>query len=256
MEELFMNDRFFKIRKITSLLFLILIFHSSSFSQQNSWDQQGKNFVFLLNNGQFEMAFSKMSEVMKGYLPVNKLQQLWIDLEKQAGEFQKVQKVKVVPIQKWFQVNVTCQFSQTDMIVRVVFNKQNLVDGLFFLPAENLPPEYTIPSYVDKSAFKEEEIKFGLPDWQLPGIVTIPNEDKTYPAVILVHGSGPNDRDETIGPNRPFRDLAWGLASNGILTFRYDKRTNVHGQKMVGKNLTVFEETITHHWFKFKENVI
>jgi len=244
MEELFMNDKLFNFRKITFIFLLLFFAYNSSFSQQNSWDQQGKDFVNLLKNGQFETAFSKMSEVMKGYLPVNKLQQLWIDLEKQAGEFQKVEKVKVIPVQKWFQVNVTCSFVKADMIVRVVFNKQNLVDGLFFLPTDNSPPEYITPSYVNRSTFKEEEIKFGLPNWQLPGTLTIPKGEKTFPAVILVHGSGPNDRDETIGPNRPFRDMAWGLVSNGILVLRYDKRTKVHGQKMVGKNLTVFEETI------------
>jgi alpha/beta superfamily hydrolase len=42
---------------------------------------------------------------------------------------------------------------------------------------------------------------------------------------VLVHGSGPNDRDGTIGPNKPLQDLAWGLASRGVAVLRYDKRT-------------------------------
>jgi len=65
--------------------------------------------------------------------------------------------------------------------------------------------------------------------------------------VVLVHGSGPNDRDETIGPNKVFKDLAWGLASRGIAVLRYDKRTYVHAAKFVEKvtaTLTVQEETI------------
>lgn len=45
------------------------------------------------------------------------------------------------------------------------------------------------------------------------------------PVVIFVHGSGPADRDETMGPNKPFRDLAQGLAQQGIASLRYDKRT-------------------------------
>lgn len=44
------------------------------------------------------------------------------------------------------------------------------------------------------------------------------------PCAIFVHGSGAHDRDETIGPNKPFRDLAQGLAQKGIVSFRYDKR--------------------------------
>jgi uncharacterized protein len=65
------------------------------------------------------------------------------------------------------------------------------------------------------------------------------------PAVILVHGSGPHDRDETIGPNKPFRDLSWGLASKGIAVLRYEKRTKQHGEKFASvKGLTVKEEVI------------
>ena len=65
------------------------------------------------------------------------------------------------------------------------------------------------------------------------------------PAVILVHGSGPNDRDETIGANKPFKDLATGLASRGIAVLRYDKRTRVHGAKVAAlTDFTVNQEVI------------
>ena len=49
---------------------------------------------------------------------------------------------------------------------------------------------------------------------------------------MLVHGSGPNDRDETILQNKPFKDIAWGLASRGIAVLRYDKRTKVYAATM------------------------
>jgi dienelactone hydrolase len=53
----------------------------------------------------------------------------------------------------------------------------------------------------------------------------IPLGRAPFRAAVLVQGSGPHDRDETIGPNRPFKDLAEGLASSGIAVLRYDKRT-------------------------------
>src|SRR5262249_25909652 len=62
--------------------------------------------------------------------------------------------------------------------------------------------------------------------------------------VVLVHGSGPHDLDETIGPNRPFRDLAWGLASKGVVVLRYDKRTHSHGGEMTEKDINVRAEVI------------
>jgi hypothetical protein len=66
-----------------------------------------------------------------------------------------------------------------------------------------------------------------------------------FPAVVLVHGSGPHDRDETLGANKLFRDIAEGLASRGIAVLRYDKRTEVYSQQVASlKDLTVEQETI------------
>lgn len=66
------------------------------------------------------------------------------------------------------------------------------------------------------------------------------------PLVIFVHGSGPADRDETLGPNKPFRDLAQGLAQQGIASLRYDKRTFAYqcDSKVLNDNLTIYEETV------------
>ena len=44
--------------------------------------------------------------------------------------------------------------------------------------------------------------------------------------VVLVSGSGPNDMDETVGANKPMRDIADGLAQAGISSLRYNKRYN------------------------------
>lgn len=74
--------------------------------------------------------------------------------------------------------------------------------------------------------FEEVEVHFDAPLGQVPGTLTLPREGKgPWPAAVLLHGSGPNDRDETIGPNKPLRDLARHLAALGVATLRYDKRT-------------------------------
>jgi len=60
----------------------------------------------------------------------------------------------------------------------------------------------------------------------LTATLTLPAHiTKPVPAIVLVSGSGPNDQDETVGPDKPFLDLASGLARHGIATLRYDKRT-------------------------------
>src|SRR5262249_4286540 len=87
-------------------------------------------------------------------------------------------------------------------------------------------------------------LTLGSAPWELPAILTIPNGKGPFPAVILVHGSGPGDEDETIGPNKPFKDLAWGLASNNVAVLRYKKRTLVHAAQMSEIKITVMDETV------------
>ena len=82
--------------------------------------------------------------------------------------------------------------------------------------------------------------------YPLNGILTIPDEtNELFPAVVLVHGSGPSNMDEKIGNNYPFKDLAEGLSEKGIAVLRYDKRTFVYGKEMKNDTgLSVKEETI------------
>lgn len=108
------------------------------------------------------------------------------------------------------------------------------------------PAEYHPPDYVTPASFREQRVTVGAEtEWALPATLTLPAGKGPFPAVVLVHGSGPNDRDETVGSNKPFQDLAGGLASQGIAVLRYDKRTFAHrGNAAALPNLTVKEETV------------
>lgn len=94
---------------------------------------------------------------------------------------------------------------------------------------------------------KTEKIIIGEgSEYPLDGILTLPDSSAgPVPAVVLVHGSGSSDKDEKVGKLTPFKDLAEGLAVNGIASVRYDKRTFTYGRKMVKEgNITVYKETI------------
>jgi len=80
---------------------------------------------------------------------------------------------------------------------------------------------------------------------ELPGTLTLPRGEGPFPAVVLVHGSGPSDRDESVGNLYPFRDIAQGLAERGVAVFRYDKRTYVYGVQMAAnRQATLMDETV------------
>jgi len=80
--------------------------------------------------------------------------------------------------------------------------------------------------YVDPSRFVERALVVGAgTPFPLAATLTVPVGAGPFPAVVLVHGSGPNDRDATVGAIKIFKDLAEGLATAGIATLRYEKRT-------------------------------
>jgi len=76
-------------------------------------------------------------------------------------------------------------------------------------------------------------VTVGVGPLAVPGTLSLPREGGPWPAVVLLSGSGPLDRDETIGRNKPLKDLAWGLASRGVAVLRFDKVTHAHGKEVV-----------------------
>jgi hypothetical protein len=180
---------------------------------------QAKEFVDLMVQGEFSKAVENFDSVMSKAMPEEKLKEVWQTVIKQAGPFKKQTGTRTETLPKFDIIYVTCQFEKGNLDIKVVFNREKQITGLWFAPAQK---EYTPPDYVKLKGFKEKEIVVGSGEWALPGTLSLPAGQGPFPAVVLVHGSGPNDRDESIGPNKPFRDLAWGLASQNIAVLRYE----------------------------------
>ena len=121
-------------------------------------------------------------------------------------------------------VTFPVKFANQNINFRVVINSSGLVAGIFQLPGA---VDWKRPEYSKPDSFKERDVTVGEGEWKLPGTLTLPNGSGPFPAAVLVHGSGPNDRDETVGGAKVFKDLAEGLASRGIAVLRYEKRTKV-----------------------------
>src|SRR5699024_18040 len=78
----------------------------------------------------------------------------------------------------------------------------------------------------------------------IPGTLTTPIQEESYPLIVMVHGWGESDRDLSIYQNKPFQDIAWQLAKLGIASYRYDKRTYLYEQAKDTPSFTVYDETI------------
>lgn len=208
-------------------------------------EPEGRAFVRSMAEGRFDDCVAMFDSTMTALMPASKVQETWDVLQKQAGKFKEQQGIRHQRYGAYDIVLVTCRFEASPLDARIVFNPAGKIAGLFFVPS--LPAaEYSAPPYAQRDAFREEEVTVGSGQWSLRGTLTLPADKSKSRAIVLVHGSGPNDRDETIGPNKPFKDLAWGLASHGVAVLRYEKRTREHSSEMLAfrNTLTVNEETI------------
>ncbi|MGO9111137.1 MAG: alpha/beta fold hydrolase [Thermoguttaceae bacterium] len=203
--------------------------------------EMAKSLVAQMAAGQFDKAVEPFDATMKQVLPAEKLKVLWDAVIMQYGPLQRAAETRATKVQQYDWVFVTCEFQRWKLDAKVVLDGDK-VTGLFFVPAG----KYRSPPYVKFSEFEEKQIQVGSGVWSLPGTLTLPKGKGPFPGVVLVHGSGPNDRDESLGPNKPFRDLAHGLASQGIAVLRYEKRTKQYSASMAASVniITVKEETI------------
>jgi hypothetical protein len=97
--------------------------------------------------------------------------------------------------------------------------------------AEPIAP-WQPPHYADPDAFEEEEVALESCPRAVRGTLSLPRASTPLPAVVLLAGSGSLDRDETIGRNKPLKDIAWGLASRGTAVLRFDKVTYTHAAEL------------------------
>ena len=124
------------------------------------------------------------------------------------------------------------QFERYTLRLLLSFDEDGRLNTIRLMPAP--APAAATPLAYDSTKVEERALTVEADGFRLPATLTLPKGAAgKVPCVVLVHGSGPNDRDETVGPNKPFRDLAWGLAARGIATLRYDKRTRVYGANCV-----------------------
>jgi dienelactone hydrolase len=212
--------------------------------------ETAQQIVTLVAHGDFAAVEQRLSDRIKPFIPAGRIQATWQGLEQQFGAFQEVGPTSAVQTPQGLVQVVTCVFERGRIDVNVTLNDAGKIAGVTVTPVGTVQQQanatYEPPSYSHPERFREQEVQVGHGRWVLPGTVSLPQGEGPHASVVLVHGSGPQDRDETLPPNKPFRDLAWGLASQGIAVLRYDKRTKVYGTQMKREveTLTVKEEVL------------
>ena len=205
---------------------------------------KAKAIVDLLEDQEFAKVFAEFTPPMQAAMPEERLRATWTALVAQVGAFKQQRGPRLDSRGDMRVAIVTCDFERAAIDLQLAFNPAGLVGGWSMRPYAP-PVSYSPPPYADAAKYSETDVIVGGPEWPLPGTLTLPNGPGPFAAVVLVHGSGANDRDESYGPNKTLKDLALGLASRGIAVLRYDKRSKVFGAKLAAiKGATVKDEVI------------
>jgi len=222
------------------VLMMVVIFCMVSICLAASVLTVARTYLNNLIQGAYEKAYEMQSELMKQAFDIEKMRETWNMAIGMYGKFKRMEGYRIDQVKNYKVVIFDTVFERATLLISVTIDENQRVAGFYFKEGRFT---YTPPDYVDRNAFEEKEVCFGT-NYRICGFLTLPKGFKEYPAVVLVHGSGPHDRDETIGPNKVFRDIAWGLSSRGVAVLRYDKRTYAYKEKMSISNITVREEVI------------
>jgi hypothetical protein len=207
-----------------------------------------KRVVEELVAGEFEATVDRFAEQFQDQVSESAIADPWRGLAGGLGAYRGSTVAQQGTSQGYPFVALRATFESGVLLVVVSFDGRDLV-GLNFQPTQ---ASYRPPAYADESAFVERELAIPSPACDLGATLSLPTAaadgDATVPGVVLVHGSGPNDRNQSFGPNRPFQDLAWGLASRGVAVLRYDKRTfacDVARQDALGLGALTVDDAVT-----------
>ena len=192
--------------------------------------------------GHYDSVGKDFAPSIAGVASPEQLKAGWAQLEAVAGKFEKLGDLQPRSLGGHDVMVANMTFSGQSMTAVVACDAQDRITSFRVVPTSALPAAQPQTEMLDPSLGTSHTLQVSSPLGPLPGTLVLPKGAGPFPVVLLVAGSGPNDRDESIGPNKPFRDLAEGLAAAGIASLRYDKRTYVYGPMMADKNITVDDE--------------
>lgn len=216
----------------------------SSLMAQDANMQRAQQIYEFVVAGQGDSVYVRMNAEIQEKMIPEVFNDTFRSLEKQYGKCASASEWSTNTVDGITLFFRDIKFEKYELRFQTAFDSDGKAKSIWFLP---VPPKNSTPAVLlDNDTVKEKAIEVTDGSFKLPGTLTYPKKVKNFPVLVLVHGSGPNDRDETVGPNKPFRDLAWGLAAGGVAVIRYDKRTKVYGAASVpqGKEITLNEETV------------
>jgi esterase/lipase len=236
------KNSFNKSFLFSSLIFLFFIFQVTSILSQNITENE---FLLCLDKTNYTCAHEKFERTLAEKFSASQLKSTWESIILSNGKLKSYQfNCSESSNSNELQISYfTCEFELKTIDLKIVLNKNREIAGFFLVPVHQCnikESNYTAPPYHNQKLFRESGIEIKSDTFRLKASLCFPVVSKVKSICIFIHGSGAHDRDETIGTNKPFKDIAHGLASNGIASIRFDKRT--FSYKELPSEITIKEE--------------
>lgn len=160
---------------------------------------------------------------MKASLPAAQLAAFWSSLTAHLGAFQRITTVDSSVVNGvYHNENVGAAFAHKTLGLLWSTNPQGEIVGLFTVAP---PSAQQRTAAASPPPYRSKNVAFSDGPVRLAGTLTLPDGVRDPPAVVLIAGSGPLDRNETMPWGfQPFRALADFLSRHGFAVLRYDKR--------------------------------
>jgi dienelactone hydrolase len=210
----------------------------------------GLAVIEMARQGRFEEIRDRFAPQLRPMVPAEALRAAWEAELARSGQVASVGAAVTAPAGPGggVLVKVPVTFERGALTVAVgVAGEEDWITGIQLLPASAAEPvlPWEPPGYADTNAFTEQDVMIGDGPLAVGGTLSLPRSGGAVPGVVLLAGSGPNDRDETIGRNKPLKDIAWGLASAGVAVLRFDKVTFAHPEQVAGnRGFTLADEYV------------
>jgi pimeloyl-ACP methyl ester carboxylesterase len=187
-----------------------------------------KQIVDWLDAGEHAKVRALFDEAMNKAIPSEAvLDVMWTGIEQQFGQYKQQLGTAIEKHDPYTIVLVTCAFENTPMDVRVVFDAADRLAGLQVTPSQSAEaygerPQTPKPPF----PYTQEEVRYpnAAGGIEIGGTLTLPSGPGPHPAVLLITGSGSQDRDETLFGHKPFAVIADRLTREGIAVLRVDDR--------------------------------
>ena len=155
----------------------------------------------------------KLSNSFKEKMPANTLLKMFSDY---TSGLEFIKKADTFVVNKSCAYNYL-EYKEKTVKVYMCFDDQLKVKSMIMNELK------VLPALNDNDVLKEQAVLVGNTP-QLNGILTLPKGVEKPMVVVMVQASGPSNLNEQINENKPFEDIAYGLAKQGIASLRFDKR--------------------------------